>query len=70
MYAKRAGIEGTLSQGVRAFELRRTRYWGQAKTRLQQIATAAAINIDRLMDWLDEMRPAQTRISRFKALAV
>jgi transposase len=70
LYAKRAGIEGTLSQGVRAFELRRTRYWGQAKTRLQHIATAAAINIDRLMNWLDETLRAQTRLSRFKALAI
>jgi transposase len=31
-YGKRAGIEGTISQGVRAFGLRRARYWGQAKT--------------------------------------
>ena len=69
LYTKRAGIEGTLSQGVRAFELRRTRYLGHAKTHLQHIATAVAMNIDRLMNWLDEIRPAQTRISRFKALA-
>ena len=27
LYKRRAGIEGTLSQGVRAFGLRRTRYW-------------------------------------------
>ena len=70
LYTKRAGIEGTLSQGVRAFELRRTRYLGQAKTRLQPIATAVAMNIDRLMNWLDETLQAQTRLSRFKALAV
>ena len=69
LYSKRAGIEGTLSQGVRAFALRRTRYLGHAKTHLQHSATAAAMNIDRLVNWLDEMRPAQTRISRFKALA-
>ena len=69
LYTKRAGIEGTLSQGVRAFELRRTRSLGHAKTHLQHIATAVAMNIDRLMNWLDEIRPAQTRISRFKALA-
>ena len=67
---KRAGIEGTLSQGVRAFALRRTRYLGHAKTRLQHIATAAAMNIDRLVNWLEETPQAQTRISRFKALAV
>ena len=55
---------------MRAFELRRTRYLGQAKTRLQHIATAVAMNIDRLMNWLDETLQAQTRCSRFKALAV
>ena len=69
LYPKRAGIEGPLSQGVRAFELRRTRSLGHAKTRLQPIATAAAMNIDRLVNWLDEMRPALTRVSRCKALA-
>jgi transposase len=65
----RAGIEGTLSQGVRAFGLRRTRYRGLAKTHLQHIATAAAINIDRLIAWLDERPRAATRASRFAALA-
>jgi transposase len=36
-YACRAGIEGTLSQGVRRFGLRRCRYLGQAKTHLQHV---------------------------------
>ena len=63
-------VEGTLSQGGRAFELRRTRSLGQAKTRLPHSATAVAMNIDRLMNWLDETLQAQTRCSRFKALAV
>jgi transposase len=68
-YKCRAGIEGTLSQGVRAFGLRRTRYWGLAKTHLQHIAIAAAINLDRLVAWFDERPRAQTRTSRFAALA-
>jgi transposase len=68
-YAQRAGIEGTLSQGVRAFGLRRTRYWGVAKTHLQHVAIAAAINVDRIVAWLDERPRATTRISRFAALA-
>lgn len=67
-YAKRAGVEGTLSQGVRAFGLRHCRYVGLAKTRLQHLATAAAINIDRLAAWLDGRPHAKTRISRFAAL--
>jgi transposase len=45
-YDKRAGIEGTLSQGVRALGLRQCRYRGLPKTRLQHLAIAAAININ------------------------
>jgi len=69
LYKRRAGVEGTLSQGVRAFGLRRTRYWGVAKTHLQHVAIAAAINIDRIVAWLDARPRAMTRISRFAALA-
>lgn len=68
-YARRAGIEGTISQGVRAFGLRQARYRGLAKTHLQHVATATAINIRRLADWLNEVPPAQTRCSPFAALA-
>ena len=38
LYAKRAGIEGTISQGVRSFGLRRARYRGEAKAHLQHVA--------------------------------
>jgi IS5 family transposase len=67
-YQRRAGVEGTLSQGVRAFGLRRTRYRGLAKTHLQHVATAAAINLDRLVAWLDERPRAKPRTPRFAAL--
>jgi hypothetical protein len=46
-YKKRAGIEGTISQCVRAFGMRRSRYMGRAKSHLQHLATAAAINKDK-----------------------
>jgi transposase len=68
-YGRRAGIEGTLSQGVRAFGLRRTRYRGLPKTHLQHVAIAAAINIDRIVAWVDQRPRAPTRTSRFAALA-
>src|SRR5499433_1024587 len=68
-YQCRAGVEGTLSQGVRAFGLRPTRYRGLEKTHLQHVAIAAAINIDRIVAWLDERPRAKTRTSRFAALA-
>ncbi len=68
-HARRAGIEGTLSQGVRAFGLRRSRYRGLAKTRLQHVATAAAVNLERLAAWFRAAPRAATRTSRFAALA-
>lgn len=68
-YARRAGIEGTISQAVRAFEARQSRYRGLAKTHLQQLATAAAINLDRLAAWMIGRPKAPTRTSRFAALA-
>ncbi|MCA1605035.1 MAG: transposase, partial [Acidobacteria bacterium] len=64
-YKKRAGVEGTISQGVRAFGMRRTRYIGMAKTHLQHLATAAAINIERVADWLAGVDREQTRRSAF-----
>jgi transposase len=54
---------------VRAFGLRRTRFRGVAKTHLQHLAIAAAINIARIVAWLDERPRAKTRTSRFAALA-
>jgi transposase len=68
-YGRRAGGEGTLSQGVRAFGWRRTRYRGLSKTPVQHVAPAAAIHIDRIVAWLDERPRAQTRTSRCAARA-
>ena len=67
-YNLRAGIEGTLSQGIRVFGMRRTRYIGLAKTHLQHLLTAAAMNVVRLVNWLDGIPRAKTRTSRFAAL--
>lgn len=69
VYAKRSGIEGTLSQGVRAFGLRRSRYFGLPKTHFQHEAIAAAVNITRLAAWFDHKPRATTRVSRFARLA-
>ena len=68
-YSTRAGVEGSISQGVRSFGLRRSRYVGLEKTRLQHIATAVAMNISRLWNWWQEIPKAQTRISHFASLA-
>lgn len=68
-YRPRLGIEGTISQAVRAFELRATRYMGLAKTHLQSIALAAAINVCRFIDYLAGAGFKPTRTSPFAALA-
>ena len=68
-YKRRAGVEGTISQGTRGFGLRRSRYKGLPKTHLQHVFTAIAMNLVRLADWFIETPRAQTRCSRFAALA-
>jgi transposase len=68
-YAARAGIEGTVSQAVHACAVRRCRYLGLAKTRLQHILTAAALNLRRLGAWLIDPRLARTRQAAFTRLA-
>ncbi|WOT36774.1 IS1182 family transposase [Streptomyces coeruleorubidus] len=67
-YAHRAGVEGTISQGVRAFGLRRCRYHGLAKARLQHQLTATAMNFHRLNAWWTDTPRARTRVSRLAAL--
>jgi transposase len=64
-YKTRAGIEGTLSQGMRRSDLRHARYIGLAKTHLQHILTAAALNLYRVTEWLAETPLAQTRTPPF-----
>jgi len=67
-YAARAGIEGTISHGTRACDLRHARYTGLTKTHLQQVFTAAAINVTRLVAWAREAPLAATRTSPFARL--
>jgi transposase len=68
-YATRAGIEGTINQSVNPAGMRRSRYKGLAKTHLQHVLTAAAINLKRAGDWLAGMPSARTRTPPFIALA-
>ena len=66
---RRAGVEGTIAQGVRAFGMRRSRYIGLAKTGLQQACIAVAMNASRVVHWLDGRPRSKTRVTRFSALA-
>ncbi len=67
-YRRRAGIEGTLSLGTRTLHLRRSRYIGLAKTHLQHVLTAAAINLGRISNWLAGTPRERTRQSAFVRL--
>jgi transposase len=67
-YAPRAGIESTHAQGIRRCGLRQARYRGLARTHLQHLATAAALNVVRLGEWFAGTPRAKTRCSPFAAL--
>ncbi len=67
-YARRAGIEGTISQGVHLGDLRRSRYRGEAKTRLMHLLVAAAMNFIRVAAWLADVPRSRTRQSAFATL--
>ncbi|MBB4938977.1 hypothetical protein FHR32_003282 [Streptosporangium album] len=68
-YAVRAGVEGTISQAVRATQIRRTRYHGLPKTALGHVFTATAINLIRLDAWWTGTTRGRTRISHLTRLA-
>lgn len=68
-FAIRAGVEGTISQAVRGFEIRHCRYVGLAKTHLQHVMTAAAMNVVRVINWLEGVPLATARRSHFAQLA-
>jgi transposase len=67
-YQARAGVEGVISQATVALDMRRTRYRGQDKTHLQNVATGSAINLLRAVNWLRDTPKAKTRVSSFTAL--
>ena len=67
-YAARAGIEGTHAQAISRCGLRRCRYVGLAKARLQHVLTAVAVNLVRVAEWWTGTPVAKTRRSRFAAL--
>ena len=50
-------------------DLRHARYRGLAKTRLQHVLTASALNVVRAVRWMEGEPLAQTRTSPLVALA-
>ncbi|MEO7020176.1 MAG: transposase [Ktedonobacteraceae bacterium] len=68
-YALRSGIEGTISQAVRGMGIRRSRYDGLARTHVQHVLTAVAINLVRIDAVLTHHPRGKTRRSPFAQLA-
>jgi len=72
-YQLRAGIESTISQGVRRYGLRNCRYRGLEKSTLQHTLTGVAVNLQRLVSWWTEGgRPkprSRTAFSRLCAMS-
>jgi transposase len=66
--ARRWGIEGTLAYGIRLCGLRRARYIGLAKTYLQHCASAAVMNLARMVRWLSGEPRTHTRQTPFQKL--
>jgi hypothetical protein len=50
-YNSRAGVEGTMRQSTHVTGIRRARYTGLGKTRLEHLAAATAINVIRIDAW-------------------
>jgi transposase len=68
-YQNRAGVEAMIAQAVRRSGARRSRYKGLEKTQLQEVATAAGINVLRTINFLENKPLAKTRKSRFARLS-
>jgi hypothetical protein len=67
-YALRAGVEGTIRQGVAVTGMRRARYRGLGKTRLEHTYAAVALNLIRLEAWWNHHPLDRTRTSHLAAL--
>jgi len=67
-YALRAGVEGTISQAVARTAMRRARYRGLAKTHLEHVFSAVALNLIRLDAWWNGRPLDRTRTSHLTRL--
>lgn len=67
-YDVRAGVEGTMSQAVRATRMRTTPCHGLSKTHLASVLNAAALNLIRADAWLNGTPLGTTRVSHLSRL--
>ncbi|MEJ8632094.1 transposase [Streptomyces sp. MS2.AVA.5] len=68
-YAIRAGVEGTINQALDITGIRRARYRGLPKVRLQHAFSATALNVIRLDAYWTDSPLRRTRTSRLERLA-
>jgi transposase len=65
-YKARAGVEGTMGQASHVTGIRRARYLGLGKTRLEHLAAATAINVIRLDAWYNQNPIDRTRTTHLQ----
>ena len=67
-YKARAGVEGTMCQATHVTGIRRARYSGLDKTRLEHLAAATAINVIRLDAWYTSRPIDRTRTTHLQRI--
>jgi transposase len=67
-YRARAGVEGTIAQATHVTGIRRARYAGLDKTRLEHLAAATAINCIRVDAWYNSKPLDRTRTTHLQRL--
>jgi transposase len=67
-YALRAGVEGTIRQAVAVTDLHQARYRGLAKTHLEHVYSAVALNLIRLDAWWNGHPLDRTRTTHLARL--
>jgi Transposase DDE domain len=68
-YGLRCGVESLIAQASRRSDLHQARYRGLAKTHLQHVLTALAINLVRVDAWLTGVATTGSWTSRLARLA-
>jgi len=69
-YARRAGVEGTMNQAVMITGSRRARYCGLARTHLEHVYSAVALNLLRLDAYWNDQPLDRRRTSHLARLAL
>ncbi len=67
-YKARAGVEGTIAQATHVTGVRHARYTGLAKTRLEHLLAATAVNLIRLDAWWTDKPLDRTRTRQLQRL--